>query len=512
MDGQEDVTRRPILRAVDISKQFGGVRALDEVSLDLVAGEVHALVGENGAGKSTLIKVLGGLLQPTSGTVEVDGRAVVFENPLQSQAAGISVIWQEFNLVPQLTVAENIFLGHEPVLRSGLIDRRNMIVQAVAILDQLGVNISPTQRVEYLTVADKQLVEIAKALSHEFRVMIMDEPTAALNAGEVARLFTIIDSLRQRGTAVLYVSHRLNEIFRLAHRVTVFRDGRRVTTLPIAACTERSVIEMMLGRKIEEQVVKHQEPTAGEAPVLSVRGLTRPGILENVSFDLRRGEIVGLAGLVGAGRAELMRILFGMVPHWNGEIRLNGRSVRFHGPGEALKAGVYMLPEDRRSEGLLPHLTVLENLVIGGVGENDAARGTFINRASERRSYDRIRAFLSIRARSPQDPVLSLSGGNQQKVLFGRALLGKCSVLLLNEPTRGVDVGAKMEIHRLITDLAQQGIAVLVSSSELPELLKLSDRCLVLSAGRLAGALVGDQISEDNIMACAMGHALVGVG
>jgi ABC-type sugar transport system ATPase subunit len=501
----------PILVAQGISKQFPGVRALDEVDFDLVPGEVHALVGENGAGKSTLIKIFGGLLQPTSGSLLLNGKPVQFENPLQSQSAGISVITQEFNLVPQLTVAENIFLGREPKRTGGLIDWAAIRRRSETLLDELGVHVPANQRIEYLGVGDQQLVEIAKALSREFRVIIMDEPTAALNAAEVERLFAIIAGLRQRNVAVLYVSHRLNEIFRIADRVTVLRDGKHVATRPLKQLTESDIITLMLGRELAGFTAQHEEVAATQTPALEVRKLSAAGSLEEVSFELRYGEVLGCAGLIGSGRSELMRVLVGLRSHAGGAILVDGKPVSFNNSAEALRAGIFMLPEDRKTEGIFPHLTVEENLVINAArsaapGGGQSRPGVLIDQPAERQAYQKVRETLAIRARGPAQSIMALSGGNQQKVLLGRALVSQSRIVLLNEPTRGVDVATKLEIHALIRRLAAEGHAILVSSSDVPELVNVSDRCLVLSAGRVARLLRGDQITEDNIVAGAVGH------
>ncbi|MGC8878099.1 MAG: sugar ABC transporter ATP-binding protein, partial [Anaerolineae bacterium] len=466
----------------------------------------HALVGENGAGKSTLIKIFGGLLQPTSGTILLNGQPVHFDNPLQSQEAGISVITQEFNLVPQLTVAENIFLGREP-RRAGLLDRRTIVERCNQVLQELGSSVPLHQRVEYLSVGDRQLVEIAKALSREFRIIIMDEPTAALNAGEVERLFTIIANLRQRGIAVLYVSHRLNEIFRIADRVTVLRDGRKVGTRLIRETNDDEVITMMLGHALEQYAISHTPPTSQQrTPILSVRNLRVPAALYGVSFDLYPGEVLSIAGLVGSGRSELMRVLGGITSPTGGEISVNGNRVVLKNPTDAQRYGIFFLPEDRKVEGLFPHLTVLENLVINARSEQRDGPGLFLKLREEENHYQRVQQALAIRARSHTQLISSLSGGNQQKVLLGRALVSGSRILLLNEPTRGVDVGTKVEIHEIIRQLAKEGRAVLVSSSDVPEIVHVSDRCLVLSAGQVAAVLEGDQISEEKILAAAVGH------
>jgi ABC-type sugar transport system ATPase subunit len=503
---------QPILTANDITKRFPGVLALEGVDLDLLPGEVHALVGENGAGKSTLIKVLGGQHPPTSGSIEVRGRIVEFSDPLQSQQAGISVINQEFNLIPQLSIATNIYLGREPRRLGGLIDWPLINRQATDLLRQLGLDIKPDLHVEYLSVADKQLVEVAKALSQDFSVMIMDEPTAALNSAEVDRLFEIMAELRQRGAAVLYVSHRLSEIFRIADRVTVLRDGRRVDTRPIGEVTEGDVISMMLGRELEHHEIRRSVPSETQ-PALAISELTARGGLGPVSFDVHYGEVLGVAGLVGSGRSELMRVLFGILQRSGGEVELDGRSVDLDSPAAALREGIFLLPEDRKTEGLFPDLDVLENLVVTRprAGETNLRRMVLDGHA-EKRAWTRVQELFAVRAHSPAQLISTLSGGNQQKVMLGRALVSEARILLLNEPTRGVDVGTKVEIHELIRDLAREGNAVVVSSSDVPELDKVSDRCLVLSAGHITGMLQGGNLNEDNILACAVAHATIGVG
>ncbi len=501
----------PILSAQHITKRFPGVLALDDVDLELQPGEVHALVGENGAGKSTLIKVLGGQHEPTSGTIEVRGETATFADPLQSQQAGISVINQEFNLIPQLSIATNIFLGREPRRRGGFIDWPLVKRRATELLSELGLETKPDLRVEYLSVADKQLVEVAKALSQDFRVMIMDEPTAALNSAEVDRLFEIVAELRERGVAVLYVSHRLSEIFRIADRVTVLRDGRRVDTRPIGELTERDVITMMLGRELVDHEV-HKSVASETRPALAVRDLTARGGLGPLTFDVHYGEVLGVAGLVGSGRSELMRTLFGILRRSGGEVELDGKPVALDNPTAALGEGIFMLPEDRKTEGIFPDLDVQENLVVTRPRTDERAlRRAILDNRAERSAWTRVQELFAVRAHSPDQLISTLSGGNQQKVMLGRALVSEARILLLNEPSRGVDVGTKVEIHELIRDLAREGNAVIVSSSDVPELDKVSDRCLVLSAGHITGMLQGSSLNEDNILACAVAHATMGI-
>jgi ABC-type sugar transport system ATPase subunit len=413
-------------------------------------------------------------------------------------------------LGPQLTVAENIFLGREPTARIGLLNWREIKRLASEVLHELGLNVPLGQRVAYLSVGDRQLVEIAKALSMEFRIITMDEPTAALNATEVARLFEIIERLKQRGIAVLYVSHRLGEIFRIADRVTVLRDGKRVDTRRLDELTENDVVTMMLGRALKKEAAIYQAIPVSEKAALSVNNLTVPGFIANVSFDLRVGEVMGCAGLVGSGRYELTRALFGLQQISNGEVKINGQPVLLNSASVAIRHGIYMLPEERKVEGIFPDLTVRENLLISAKRLFRRLAELLINANEEEKQYEGMRNSLDIRASSSAQRITKLSGGNQQKVMLGRALMSNSRILLLNEPTRGVDVGTRVEIHAAIRKLAQSGYAIIVSSSDIPELVSVSDRCLVLSAGRTKGLLDRAQISEDNITALAIGQEITG--
>jgi ribose transport system ATP-binding protein len=505
-----DPTSQPILSLTGISKQFPGVRALDDVDFSLLAGEVHALMGENGAGKSTLINIISGLLHPTAGRISLAGQETVFANAVQAHKAGISTITQEFNLVPQLTVAENIFLGREPTRPIGLLNWSEIRRHASGVLDELGLTVPLGQRVGYLSVGDRQLVEIAKALSMDFRIITMDEPTAALNAAEVARLFEIIDRLKRRGIAVLYVSHRLGEIFRIADRVTVLRDGKRVDTRRLDELSENDVVTMMLGRALKKEAAIYQAIPVSEKPALTVKALSVPGFLTGISFDLRVGEVMGCAGLVGSGRYELTRSLFGLQRISSGEVKINGRPVALQSCSDAMRHGVYMLPEERKIEGIFPDLTVRENLLISAKRLFRRLSDLLIRPSEEEKQYQSMRTSLDIRAASSAQRITKLSGGNQQKVMLGRALMSNSRILLLNEPTRGVDVGTRVEIHAAIRKLAQEGYAIIVSSSDIPELVSVSDRCLVLSAGRTKGLLDRAQISEDNITALAIGQEIRG--
>ncbi len=493
-----------LLVARGISKDFSGVSALRDVSLILAPGEVHALVGENGAGKSTLINILAGLLQPSAGSLLLDGVERTFAGPHSSQQAGISVISQEFRLVPQLTVAENIFLGHEP-RRGGLIDRKRSRQLTREPLRELGLDISPDRRIASLTIGDQQLVEIARALTREFRVLIMDEPTAALSEVEVERLLALVERLRARGTAVLYVSHRLPEVFRVSDRISVLRDGQRVASLVTSQSNVDEVVTHMLGRALETH---SGPPAAGRVATqqgheaLDVAGLRCKGLIAPIDLRVAPGEIIGIAGLVGSGRTELMRALFGVIPSTFDRFAVEGRAVRPRDPGHAIGKGIFMLSEDRKTEGIVPLMSVLDNVVFA----QRAWGRHLLNRAKDRETYASLKGRMRIRARDPDVPIITLSGGNQQKALLGRALLSGCRVLLLNEPTRGVDVGAKVEIYGLVRELAATGVGVIVSSSEAAELVAVVDRCITMYAGAMTGELMGERITEEDIVAGILGR------
>ena len=505
LPNQDTLTQTGLLVAQGISKDFSGVQALSGVSLSLAPGEVHALVGENGAGKSTLINILTGLLQPSAGVLLMDGTERKFAGPQAAQSAGISVISQEFRLVLQLTVAENIFLGHEPQ-RGGLIDRKKARELTRNPLRDLGLDISPDRRVASLTIGDQQLVEIARALTRDFRVLIMDEPTAALSEVEVERLLTLVERLRDRGTAVLYVSHRLPEVFRVSDRISVLRDGQLVASLKTADSSIDEVVTYMLGRELEVQARRtpHAETAegGGATEALAVSGLRCKGLLDPVDLQVAPGEVLGIAGLVGSGRTEMMRALFGAIPATFTRYAVKGEAVRPQSPADAISKGIFMLSEDRKAEGIVPLLSVLENVVVAQRSWGQM----LLNTSKDNSSYTSMKDRMRIRARNPHMPITALSGGNQQKALLGRALLSECRVLLLNEPTRGVDVGAKVDIYKLIRELAATGVGVIVSSSEAAELVTVVDRCLTLYAGTLISELSGDQITEEDIVAGILGR------
>ncbi|NEY19996.1 sugar ABC transporter ATP-binding protein [Bacillus ginsengihumi] len=495
----------PILEATDIVKEFPGVRALKGVNIAIYPGQVHGLVGENGAGKSTIIKILSGLYQPTSGEIRVDGTPTKFRNPLESQKSGISVISQEFQLVPQLSIVENIFLGREPRGIFGQIDWKTAKKKASEILDRIGMKVSVNQPVELLSIADQQLVEIAKALAEEARLIIMDEPTASLNAAEVERLMNLVKELRNDGTGILYVSHRLNEIFVLCDSITVFRDGQRVALKSAGEISEEELVTLMIGRKLDSESALRSTflDEHDASPMFQVKNLTVPKFVNNISFSVRSGEILGVAGLIGSGRRELTRALYGLEDVTTGEIVIDGRSVSIKKPTHALKEKVYMLSEDRKEEGIIPHFNVMENIVLSTPPKK--VRDSFIiNHKKENKAYEDMKGFFNIRCFGPSQGITTLSGGNQQKALLGRALAADCKVLLFNEPTRGVDIGAKIEIYKAIKELAETGVAIIVSSSEAQELVLLVDRCIVLNNGKLVTEIPKSELNEDNIVAASL--------
>ena len=495
-----------------ISKSYPGVRALDAVGFDVRAGEVHALVGENGAGKSTLLKILGGVVPwpHYEGDIRVDGAVHRFAGVRDAEAAGIAVVHQELSLVGPLTAAENIVLGHEP-RRWGVVDRESMRARVVALLESLHVTIDPDTPVERLGVGHQQFVEIAKALGRDARVLVLDEPTAALTEADADVLLERLDRLRARGLAIVYVSHRLGEVLRVADRVTVLRDGRSVATGPASSFDERSLVAAMVGRTVETLF-----PPAGRmpgAPALAVRGLSvddpsMPGrrLLEDVSFEVRACEVLGIAGLMGAGRTTLLSSLFGAPPgRMTGDLRVAGTTVRIGSPREAIRHGLAFLTEDRKRLGLLADEPISANVTLASL--RAFARGSILRPAEERAAASRAMSDLGIRAASPDVPVSTLSGGNQQKTLVGRWLLTRPRVLLLDEPTRGVDVGAREEIYAVIDRLARGGLAVIVVSSDLTEVLGLADRVLVLRQGRVAAEFARDMARPEAVMAAATGTA-----
>jgi ribose transport system ATP-binding protein len=504
-----------LVRMSRISKRYGGVHACQEIDFGLGAGEVHALLGENGAGKSTLMKILSGDVTDYDGQIEINGSAVTFAGPTDAQAAGIAMIHQELDLVPGLSVADNIFLGRELRTRWRTVDRRAMEREARALLERSGVNLDPRRPVGELRVGEQQLVTIAKAISLDARVLIMDEPTSALTTTEVERLFVVIRELRRNGVGIVYISHRMEEIAQVADRATVLRNGQFVTSFDPRKLTTAEVVEAMVGRPVQTMFTTPDTATGDE--LLRVEDLAirprrpRPGRRDpsGISLTVRAGEIVGLAGLLGAGRTELLETLYGVAPGGalEGRIVLQGREIQPRGPRHALRQGIGFVPEDRRASGLVLFHSILANTVVSSLPTY--GRLGVVARRMERAASVRMADRLRLKFGRLQDEVGTLSGGNQQKVVFGRMLLTEPKLLLLDEPTRGVDIGAKAEIYRLLGELAGQGIGVLLASSELPELVGVCDRVVVLRDGRDVATFSTAESSESELLAAAMGDRAV---
>jgi len=485
-----------------IRKAFPGVVALDGVDLEVRAGEVHVLLGENGAGKSTLMKILSGAQAKDAGEIRLGGEPVHIAGPRDAHRRGIRIIYQELTLVPHLSVAENIALGREPG-RLGLIDRRAQDREARERLGRLGVTIDPRTPVGELGVARQQMVEVAKALEGEPRLIIMDEPTSALTATEISELFATIERLTARGVAVVYISHRMEEVTRVGHRVTVLRDGRHVATRRIADVTVPELVKLMAGREVTDHYPRRRVPPGDE--ILRAEGLSRAGVLHDVSFSLRRGEVLGVAGLMGAGRTELARILAGADRPDRGRVILHGRAVPAGRPGEAIRRGLALLPEDRKTQGLVLGLPVQANVALPSTPR--LTRLGVVDRAAETALAQRQVDDLRIRTPSLAQRVVNLSGGNQQKVVLGKWLAADVDVLLMDEPTRGIDVAAKVEIYELMNRLTAEGKAILMISSELPEVLGMSDRILVLYRGSLVAEMSAQGVTQEQVLAAALGQA-----
>lgn len=492
-----------ILEVQGVSKSFPGVKALDQVSFNLRKGEVHALVGENGAGKSTLMKILSGVYQADEGTVRYKGQEVRFHDSTQARDAGIGIIYQELNLIPHLSVAANIFIGREPLTRLGTMDERKMNSDAVAILDRLNLHIDPTITLNRLPISKQQMVEIAKSLSFDSEVLIMDEPTSALSESEIDELFAVIHTLRDRGVAIIYISHRLEELKHIVDRISIFRDGRYVSTDDYTAVTLEEIVSRMVGRKLENIFpARHNVPT--EEKILEVRGINRAGALHDISFDLYRGEILGFAGLMGAGRSELARAIFGADPVDAGEILMNGRRLSLRSPSESIKAGIAYLSENRKQEGLAVKMQLAENITMANVEAVSRGLG-IISRVREMNACRKYVDELTIRTPSLTQVVNNLSGGNQQKVVVAKWLFCDSKILIFDEPTRGIDVGTKFAIYELIERLAREGVGVIMISSELPEIMGMTDRVLVLHEGSLEATLVTRNTTQEEILNYAAG-------
>ena len=492
----------PLLSLRGAAKSFGAVHAIVDASIDLYGGEVHALVGENGAGKSTLVKILAGVYQPDSGQLLVNETPTVLHGPAAAQDAGIAVIYQEPTLFPDLTAAENIFMGRQPLRRGRRIDARQMRAQARALFERLGVRLDPGRICRGLSIADQQIIEIAKALSLEARIIVMDEPTAALSAAEVARLFDVAATLRASRAAVLFISHRLEEVFEICQRVTVMRDGRQVLSRELAGLTADDLVRAMVGRRLDDRVTDGHH-TPGEV-VLRVERLTREGVFTDISFDVRAGEIVAFAGLVGSGRSEIARAVFGIDHYDAGSVTVRSRPLRGSSPTSAMAAGVAFVPEDRRQQGLVMDMSVQQNMALASLGR--LRRAGIISSKSERNFAADWALRLRIKFGRLTDPVSQLSGGNQQKVVLAKWLGRQPSLLIVDEPTRGIDIATKAEVHRLLSQLAGNGVAILMISSELPEVLRVGDRILVMREGRLVAEYSHSDASEEKIMSAATGQ------
>ncbi|KWA00040.1 sugar ABC transporter ATP-binding protein [Burkholderia territorii] len=491
-----------LIELTGIGKRFPGVQALDDCRFDLHAGEVHALMGENGAGKSTLMKILAGVYQKDEGEIRMDGRTVEIDDPRAAQALGIGIIHQELNLMNHLSVAQNIFIGREPRGRFGVfVDEEKLNRDAAAIFARMRLDLDPRTQVGRLTVAKQQMVEIAKALSFDSRVLIMDEPTAALNDAEIAELFRIIGDLRAHGVGIVYISHKMDELRRIADRVTVMRDGKYVATVPMADTSMDAIIAMMVGRQLDTGFRTPPDTSANEV-ALEVRGLSRGRAIRDVGFTVRRGEILGFAGLMGAGRTEVARAVFGADPVDAGEIRVHGKAVTIRTPADAVAHGIGYLSEDRKHFGLAVGMDVQNNIALSSM-QRFVRRGMFLDARGMRDTAQSYVRQLAIRTPSVAQPARLLSGGNQQKIVIAKWLLRDCDILFFDEPTRGIDVGAKSEIYKLLDALAADGKAIVMISSELPEVLRMSHRILVMCEGRVTGELRAADATQEKIMQLA---------
>ena len=489
-----------MLRALELRKDFGGLTVLQPTSVDFRPGEVHALMGENGAGKSTLMKVLAGLYRPDGGHVVWRGARVAFASPHDALVAGIAMIHQELMPIPDLTIAENITLGAEPCGRFGRIDRAAQLARARELLGELEADLNPTRLMRSLTVAQTQVVEIAKALGRQADVILMDEPTAALSDHEVAALFRAIARLKARGVAIVYTTHKMDEVFRLADRISVLRDGRLVGTAPADELDPAKLISLMVGREMADVFPPRNEPT--EEILLEVSGLTREPAYRDVSFQVRRGEVVALAGLMGAGRTEVVSALYGLQPAGRGTITFKGKPLSVRSPKDALAAGIGMVTEDRKGLGLIPALGVDQNITLTAL--RSLCNGQLIDHRAEAAVVGSKLAEFAVKASRPSQPIAQLSGGNQQKALLARCLLGEPELIILDEPTRGIDIGAKAEIYALIHKLARAGKGVLLVSSELPEVLSLAHRIIVLRRGSVAATLDATRTDQETVLRFAM--------
>jgi rhamnose transport system ATP-binding protein len=499
---RQEPGRGPLLEVRGVTKSFGAVAAVAGVSFPLFAGEAHALVGENGAGKSTIVKMLAGVHRPDEGTLLLEGEPVGFSSPAGAKAAGIAVIYQEPTLFPDLSVEENIVMGRHPRRGFGMIDRAAIRAEAEGLFARLGVRIDPGRPARGLSIADQQIVEIAKALSADARVLVMDEPTAALSLVEVERLFSVARALRDEGAAIMFISHRFEEITELCQRVTIMRDGKHVSTDLVDEVTVEEMVRRMVGRELDA-LFPRQDVEPG-AVVLEVEGLAREGVFRDISFSVRAGEIVAFAGLVGSGRSEVVQAVFGVDERDAGVVRLNGKKLRAGSPRAAMSAGMALVPEDRRQQGLVMDLSIERNVTLPR--SRALSKLGLLLGPGERREAVRWTERLRTKYRRLGDPVATLSGGNQQKVVLAKWLAMAPKVLIVDEPTRGIDVGTKAEVHRLMSSLAAEGVAVVMVSSELPEVLGMADRVLVMREGRIVAEIPRAEATESSVMFAAMGQ------
>ncbi len=488
----------PLLEISGIRKAFPGVVALDNVSFRLKAGTVHALMGENGAGKSTLMKIISGIYTPDKGQILLNGQPITLKSPIDALGQGIAMIHQELNLMPHMTVAENVWITREPKTRLGFVDHHELKRKTQELFQRLNIDIDPLTEVQELSVASRQMVEIAKAVSWNSDVLIMDEPTSALTEKEVAHLFKIIRSLREQGKGIIYITHKMNELFEIADEFSVFRDGQYIATCASTDVTRDDIIRMMVGREITQMFPKMTVPI-GDV-VLSVKNLTLEGVFHDVSFDIRAGEILGLAGLVGSGRSNVAETLFGVTPATRGSITVRGQEMVIDRPAKAMAAGMAFLTEDRKDTGCFLCLDIQDNMDLAVLNQRYVNKLGFVQSAELAKDCIDMARRLRVKTPDMQEIIQNLSGGNQQKVLVGRWLLTNPSILILDEPTRGIDVGAKAEIHRLVSELAGQGVAILMISSEMPEVLGMSDRIAVMHEGRITGILDRSEADQVSIM------------
>lgn len=491
----------PLLAIRGIRKAFPGVVALDGVSFTLKAGTVHALMGENGAGKSTLMKIIAGVYIPDQGQILLNGRPVELRSPIDALQQGIAMIHQELNLMPHMTVAENVWITREPRNRFGLVDHQELRLRTEELFERLHIDIDPLAEIQTLSVASRQMVEIAKAVSWNSDVLIMDEPTSALTDKEVSHLFRIIRTLREQGKGIIYITHKMNELFEIADEFSVFRDGKYIATCAASDVTRDDIIRMMVGREITQMFPKETVPI-GEV-VLSVRNLTLDGVFHEVSFDIRAGEILGLAGLVGSGRSNVAETLFGVTPASSGSITIRGQQMVIDKPAKAMAAGMAFLTEDRKDTGCFLCLDIQDNMDLAVLNNRYVNKLGFVQSAVLAKDCIEMARRLRVKTPGMHEVIQNLSGGNQQKVLVGRWLLTNPSILILDEPTRGIDVGAKAEIHRLVSELAGQGVAILMISSEMPEVLGMSDRVAVMHEGRITGILDRKDADQVSVMSLA---------